>query len=159
MSKVKWGVIGAGGIADRRTIPGMMLAKNAELVAVMEVNKELAEKIRAKYNAKRAYDNVDDLLADEEVQAVYIASPVIYHKEQVIKAANAKKHILVEKPVAFSVEDGKELVELCKKNNVLIATRVYDEIPCLSSGNEKAGFRRQARTNRILQSAADLLVS
>jgi predicted dehydrogenase len=45
MSKVKWGVIGAGGIADRRTIPGMMLAKNAELVAVMEVNKELAEKI------------------------------------------------------------------------------------------------------------------
>jgi predicted dehydrogenase len=69
MSKVKWGVIGAGGIADRRTIPGMMLAKNAELVAVMEVNKELAEKIRAKYNAKRAYDNVDDLLADEEVQA------------------------------------------------------------------------------------------
>jgi predicted dehydrogenase len=122
MSKVKWGVIGAGGIADRRTIPGMMLAKNAELVAVMEVNKELAEKIRAKYNAKRAYDNVDDLLADEEVQAVYIASPVIYHKEQVIKAANAKKHILVEKPVAFSVEDGKELVELCKKNNVLIAT-------------------------------------
>jgi 1,5-anhydro-D-fructose reductase (1,5-anhydro-D-mannitol-forming) len=89
MSKVKWGVIGAGGIADRRTIPGMMLAKNAELVAVMEVNKELAEKIRAKYNAKRAYDNVDDLLADEEVQAVYIASPVIYHKEQVIKAANS----------------------------------------------------------------------
>ena len=48
-NKVKWGVIGAGGIADRRTIPGMMLAKNAELVAVMEVNMELAEKLRAKY--------------------------------------------------------------------------------------------------------------
>ena len=51
MKKVKWGVIGAGGIADRRTIPGMMLAENAELVAVMEINTELAEKIRAKYNA------------------------------------------------------------------------------------------------------------
>lgn len=122
MNKVKWGVIGAGGIADRRTIPGMVLAKNAELVSVMEVNMELAEKIRAKYNAKRAYDNADDLLADPEVQAVYIASPVIYHKEHVAKAAKAGKHILVEKPVAFSVEDGKELVELCKQKNVLIAT-------------------------------------
>lgn len=122
MSKVKWGVLGAGGIADRRTLPGMMLAKNAELVAVMEVNMELAEKLRVKYNAKRAYDNTDDLLADPEVEAVYIASPVLYHKEQVQKAANAGKHILVEKPVAFSVEDGKELIALCKEKNVLIGT-------------------------------------
>ena len=79
-NKVKWGVIGAGGIADRRTIPGMMLAKNAELVAVMEVNMELAEKLRAKYGAKRAYDDVDALLADPEVEAVYIATPVTCHK-------------------------------------------------------------------------------
>ena len=48
--KIKWGVIGCGGIADRRTLPGMMLAKNAELVAVMEVNMELSEKLREKYN-------------------------------------------------------------------------------------------------------------
>ncbi|HBN84447.1 MAG TPA: hypothetical protein DDZ89_11435 [Clostridiales bacterium] len=122
MNKVKWGVIGAGGIADRRTLPGLMLAKNAELVSVMEVNMELAEKLRVKYNAKKAFDNADDLLADPEIQAVYIASPVVFHKEHVQKAANAGKHILVEKPVAFSVEDGKELIELCKEKNVLIAT-------------------------------------
>lgn len=70
--KVRWGVVGAAGIADRRTIPGMLLADNAELIAVMEVNQELAEKIRSKYNAKRAYNNVDDLLADQEIDAVYI---------------------------------------------------------------------------------------
>ena len=75
MRKIKWGVIGAGGIADRRTLPGMMLAENAELVAVMEVNMELAEKLRGKYNAKVAYDNYEDLLANEEIEAVYIASP------------------------------------------------------------------------------------
>ena len=46
--KIRWGVIGAGGIADRRTIPGMMLCDNAELVAVMEINMELAEKLREK---------------------------------------------------------------------------------------------------------------
>ena len=62
--KVRWGVIGAGGIADRRTIPGMMLCDNAELVAVMEINMELAEKCRAKWGCKRAYDSEAALLAD-----------------------------------------------------------------------------------------------
>ena len=119
--KVKWGVIGAGGIADRRTLPGMMLAENAELIAVLEVNMELAQKLKAKYNAKRAYDNVDDLLADPEIEAVYIASPVTYHKEQAIKAAKAKKHILIEKPVAFTVADGEEVAAICKKEGVLAA--------------------------------------
>lgn len=120
--KVKWGVIGAAGIADRRTIPGMILAKNAELTAVMEINKELAEKISAKYNVEKAYDNVDDLLSDKEINAVYIASPVIFHKEQAIKAARAKKHLLIEKPVALSTVEGKEVLKICKEEGVLAAT-------------------------------------
>ena len=119
--KVKWGVIAAGGIADRRTIPGMMLAGNAELVSVMDINMELAEKIKMKYNAKRAYDNVDSLLADSDIDAVYIASPVIFHKEQAIKAARAKKHILIEKPVAITSTDGKVLLEICRKEGITIA--------------------------------------
>lgn len=122
MKKVRWGVIAAGGIADRRTIPGMMLADNAELVAVMEINMELAEKIRAKYNAKRAYDNVDAILADPEIDAVYIASPVNYHKEQAIKAAKAKKHILIEKPICMTVEDGEEVIRVCEQEGVKLAT-------------------------------------
>lgn len=121
MKKVRWGVIGAGGIADRRTIPGMMLADNAELVSVMEVNQELAEKIRAKYQARRAYDSVDALLADPEIDAVYIATPVIFHKEQMKKAIAAKKHILIEKPAALSIEDGRQLDSLCKSAGVKAA--------------------------------------
>ena len=50
MRKVKWGVIGCGGIADRRTIPGMMLAQNAELIAVMDANANAANKVKDKYN-------------------------------------------------------------------------------------------------------------
>ena len=122
MKKVKWGVIGAGGIADRRTIPGMMLAKNAELVAVMEINMELAEKLRAKYNAKRAYDNYKDLIADPEVECVYIASPVTNHLEQVIAAAEAGKHILCEKPIALSIEECNKAKEACEKAGILSAT-------------------------------------
>lgn len=121
MKRVKWGVIGAGGIANRRTIPGMLLAKNAELISVMEVNMELAESLRSKHSAKRAFDNVDDLLKDSEIDAVYIASPVVYHKEQAIKAARAKKHILLEKPVALSTQEAKEIKKVCEEEGVLIA--------------------------------------
>ena len=60
----------------------MMEAYNAELVAVMEINMELAEKLRATYNAKRAYDSAEALLKDPEVDAVYIASPVVLHAQQ-----------------------------------------------------------------------------
>ncbi len=87
--KVRWGVIGAGGIADRRTIPGMMLANNAELVAVMEIDRQQANRLKEKYGAKRAYDSEAELLADSEVDAVYIASPVVLNAKQAKMAAGA----------------------------------------------------------------------
>ena len=119
--KVRWGVIGAGGIADRRTIPGMMLCDNAELIAVMEINMELAEKCRAKWNCKRAYDSEADLLADPEIDAVYIASPVVLHARQAKAAADAGKHILIEKPLAMTSEEGRQVVEYCHAKGVKIA--------------------------------------
>lgn len=122
MKKVKWGIIGAGGIADRRTMPGMELAENAEIYAVMEVDISMAETLRDKYKAAKAYDNEADLLADPEVEAVYIASPVVYHKKQAFMAADAGKHILLEKPIALTVEEGQEVIDYCKEKGVLLAT-------------------------------------
>ena len=121
MKKIRWGVIGAGGIADRRTIPGMMLADNAELIAVMEINMELAEKCRAKWGCKRAYDNEAALLADPEIDAVYIASPVVLHARQAMASADAGKHILIEKPLAMTSEEGEKVVAYCESKGVKIA--------------------------------------
>ena len=121
MRKVKWGVLGAGGIADRRTLPGMMLSQHCELVAIMEVDEELAKKLAEKYHAKRYYTSVDALLADEEIEAIYIASPVKFHKEQVIAAAKAGKHVLCEKPIAAQVDDALMALAACKENKVLAA--------------------------------------
>ncbi|MBO4940958.1 MAG: Gfo/Idh/MocA family oxidoreductase [Clostridia bacterium] len=118
MNKVKWGVIGCGGIADRRTLPSMMLADNVELIAVMDTNKEAAERCKEKYNAKYAFDNYEELLALDEIQAVYIASPVFCHKEQAFAAAKAKKHILIEKPMALTSEESVEILDACKKEGV-----------------------------------------
>ncbi|MBP3580084.1 MAG: Gfo/Idh/MocA family oxidoreductase [Clostridia bacterium] len=119
--KVKWGVIGCGGIADRRTIPGMMLSDKVELVAVMDANMDVAEKCKEKYGAKYAFSNFEDVLAVSEIEAVYIASPVFFHKEQAIKAAKAKKHILLEKPVALTVAEAEEIKKACEENNVKIS--------------------------------------
>jgi predicted dehydrogenase len=118
MKKLSWGVIGAGGIADRRTLPGMMLAKNASLAAVMEIEAGPAEDLRKKYNAARAYVSAEELLEDPAVEAVYIASPVAAHYGQALAAAKAGKHILIEKPVALSLDQGKELVKICAEKKL-----------------------------------------
>ena len=121
MRKLRWGVIGAGGIADRRTLPGMMLAKNAELIAVMEVRAEDAERLRAKYGAKRAYTSDEALLDDPEIDAVYIASPVFLHARQAALAARRGRHVLLEKPLAMTADEAQRVVDECAAHGVRIA--------------------------------------
>ena len=118
--KIKWGVIGCGGIADRRTLPGMMLADNAELIAVMDTNFSAAQACKEKYGAKYAFDSEQELLALEEIQAVYIASPVFCHKEQAMTAAKAKKHILIEKPIGMTVAEAEEVAAFCEAQGVML---------------------------------------
>ena len=122
MNKLKWGVIGCGGIADRRTLPGMMLSEGSELIAVMDVNPDFAEKCKEKYKAKYAFTDYRELLALDEIEAVYIASPVFCHKEQAIAAAKAKKHILLEKPMGLSVADSEEIIAVCESEGVKLGT-------------------------------------
>ena len=121
MKKLRWGVIGAGGIADRRTIPGMMLAENAELIAVMDINAEQVEKIRQKYGATRGYTKEEDLLADPEVDAVYIATPIVLHAKQAKLAADYGKDILIEKPLAMTSDEGQAVIDYCERKGVKIA--------------------------------------
>ncbi len=118
MRKLKWGVIGCGGIARRKTIPGMMLANNLELVSVMDSVLPVAEEVKEEFGAKYAFDNYEAILAQDEIEAVYIASPVFFHKEQAIAAAKAKKHVFLEKPMAMTVEDAEEIKKACEENGV-----------------------------------------
>ncbi|MEG0987001.1 MAG: Gfo/Idh/MocA family oxidoreductase [Clostridia bacterium] len=121
MKKLRFGVIGAGGIADRRTIPGMMQSELCELTAVMEIHAEQAEKLRVKYGAKRAYTNEEDLLKDPGVDAVYIASPVVMHTRQVKMAADYGKHVLVEKPIGMTSAEGQAAVDYCAEKGIKLA--------------------------------------
>lgn len=117
MAKVKWGVIGAGGIADRRTIPGLLQASNSELTALMDVAN--TEALAAKYGVP-CYTKEEELLAHPGIQAVYIATPVHLHLEQIRKAAAAGKHILAEKPLCMNMAEARQAVDACKSAGVLL---------------------------------------
>lgn len=115
---VNFGVIGAGGIARRRTIPGMLRAKNCRLVAVMDPVDP--EGVAAEFNVSRAYRREADLLADPQVEAVYIASPAHCHARQIEMAAEAHKHVLCEKPLTLKLEQARKAVALCRRRRVFL---------------------------------------
>jgi len=122
MAKVKWGVIGAGGIARRRTIPeGITKAKNARLVAVMDVVKSVVEEVADEFKVKAAYTSEEELLADPNVEAVYIATPADAHRKQFEKAVKAGKHVLVEKPLAHTLKDAQAMARLAARSKVKCA--------------------------------------
>ena len=118
--KIAWGVIGACGIARRRTIPeGIVPAENASLEALTDVNEEGAREMAAKFGA-RVHKTLDELLSDRTVKAVYVATPNYLHKEHVLAAARAGKHVLCEKPLALNVADIREMIRACEQAGVLL---------------------------------------
>lgn len=115
--KIKWGVIGSGGIARRRTIPeGIWKARNAQLSAVFDINRQVNAEVAKEFDARRAA-NIGDLV-DGDIDAVYVATPAYLHAEHVRAAARAGKHVLCEKPLGMTVAEAKEMIALCKEMGV-----------------------------------------
>ena len=112
---INWGVIGAGGIARRRTIPeGIIPAENSKLIAVMDADKKITEEVAKEYNVK-AYFREKDLIRDKDIDAVYIATPVYLHAKQTIVALEAGKNVLCEKPMALTVKDCEKMIKTAEK--------------------------------------------
>ena len=120
MRRIKWGVLGTANIARGCTIPGMQLAENCELYAIAGRSLEKAEKFRAEFGFEKAYGSYEALLADPQVEAVYIPLPNTLHREWVIRAARAGKHILCEKPLAPTAEQAAEMQAVARENGVLL---------------------------------------
>ncbi|RAK08576.1 putative dehydrogenase [Halanaerobium saccharolyticum] len=119
MKKVKWGILGCANIARKAVIPGIIGADNSELYAVASRNKEKAADFAEEFDADKYYDDYQKLLEDEEIEAVYIPLPNGLHKEWTIKAAEAGKHILCEKPLSGkSKAEAEEMFAAAKKNKV-----------------------------------------
>lgn len=116
---IKWCVIGAGGIADRRTIPAILSDKNNKLVAIMEKSETLCKTLGEKYGVP-AYTDEETMLKECDCDAVYIGTPVFCHYRQAMLALKYGKHVFIEKPVALDSKQGRELVDAFKKAGKLI---------------------------------------
>jgi predicted dehydrogenase len=125
MSILKWGLIGCGDISERRVAPALRDLPNCELVAVNRQDYSKAESFAKKFGAKRWYEDWSDLINDDEIDAVYIATPVYLHAEQTIAAARAGKHILCEKPMAMSVAECDAMIEATSLHNVTLGVAYY----------------------------------
>ncbi len=120
MRKVKWGVLGTADIARGQTIPGMQLAEHCELYAIAGRKPEKAQSYKEQFGFRKAYGSYDELLADPEVEAVYIPLPNNIHCEWARKALQAKKHVLCEKPLAVSAAQAEEMFRTAEENGVML---------------------------------------
>lgn len=119
--KIRWGVLGSGGIARRRTIPeGIAKASNAELCAVAGLDTDRVRAVAAEYGAKACKSESE--LLESECEIVYIATPVHLHREQTRRAAEAGKHVFCEKPLALNVAEAQDMVDACRANGVSLGT-------------------------------------
>ncbi len=129
--RIGYAVVGLGGIAERAILPAFRHSRKSRLVALVSRDASRARRLAAKFRAPRAYgyDEYDRCLSDLDVQAVFIASVNAAHAEQAIRAAQAGKHVLCEKPMATSVDDCRRMIEACRRNQVrlMIAYRKYFE--------------------------------
>ena len=125
MNDVRWGLIGAGDIVRKRVAAAIRDSENSELVSISRGRPDLAEAAAADVGARKWFANWREQIADEEIDAVYIATPIFLHAEQTIAAAGAGKHVLCEKPMALSVGECNEMIDACRSNNVKLGIAYY----------------------------------
>jgi xylose dehydrogenase (NAD/NADP) len=120
-TQLKWGVLGCANIAIHRVIPGIQASATGDVVAIASREAEKAQKTAEKCGIPKAYSSYEQLLKDPAIDAVYIPLPNHLHKEWTIKAAQAGKHVLCEKPIALNHQEVKQMVEASEQAGVLLA--------------------------------------
>lgn len=117
MEKVRWGIISTANIAQSQLIPAMFRAQNAEVSAIASRNSKV-HAVASVLNIPKAYESYEEILDDPDIDAVYIPLPNHLHKEWVLKAAAAGKHVLCEKPAALTAADAEEMIAACQSAGV-----------------------------------------
>ena len=118
MRTIRWGVLGTADIARGQTIPGMQKAEHCGLYAIAGRSLEKARRFQEDFGFEKAYGSYDALLADPEVEAVYIPRPNDLHCEWTIRALQAGKHVLCEKPLAVSEAQAQKMFRTARENGV-----------------------------------------
>jgi predicted dehydrogenase len=116
--KVRWGVLGCSSTAIGKVIPAVQSSANVEVIAISSRNMEKAKENARVLGIKSAYGSYEELLADPDVDAVYIPLPNSLHCDWTVRAAKTGKQVLCEKPAAMSPEECEQMMKACQKNQV-----------------------------------------
>ncbi len=114
--KLKLGIAGIG-VGASEILPAMEQMPQFELVAAADINPRVLATFQQRYGAK-TYDSVDKMCADPDVEAVWVSTPNRFHAPHTIAAAKAGKHVVVEKPMAISLQEAAQMIEASSKNNI-----------------------------------------
>ena len=118
---VRWGVLSTSGHAANTVIPAMKAAPSGRVMAVASRDAERARTYAAAQGIPRSYGSYEALLADPDIDAVYLPLPNSLHREWTIRAAEAGKHVLCEKPLTLNAAEAEEVVAACRQAGVKLA--------------------------------------
>lgn len=117
---VRWGVFSAANIAVKYVIPAILSSQSEMLLALASRNPQRARELMAHLPSVRIYGDYESLLEDPEIEVIYNPLPNSLHAEWTIRALQAKKHVLCEKPLAVTAEQGAAMIEAARANGVLL---------------------------------------
>jgi predicted dehydrogenase len=122
--RIGYAVVGLGNLTRNAILPAFAHCKKSKLVALVSRDAKKASALRAKFKVPIHYpaSAYRDCLADRAIAAVYIVTPPALHEEFTVRAAEAGKHVLCEKPLAATAEQSARMVEVCRRNGVLLMT-------------------------------------
>ncbi|WP_116203298.1 Gfo/Idh/MocA family protein [Amycolatopsis circi] len=119
MTELRWGLLATGTIAAEFAA-GVEQSRHGVLAAVASRTAERARDFATRYEIPKAYGSYEELLADPDVDAVYVATPHAQHEEWAIRAIEAGKHVLCEKPLTLTAADAEKVIEAARNNDVFL---------------------------------------
>jgi predicted dehydrogenase len=115
MSKVRWGILSTSNFAQSKVIPALLKCESVEVAAVASRDQSKAYEAAARFGVPKAYGSYEELLADPEIEVIYNPAPNHLHVPWSIKALEAGKHVLCEKPIGLSAAEALQLLDASKK--------------------------------------------
>lgn len=125
MHAIRWGIIGCGDVTEVKSGPAFQKVNGSSLVAVMRRDAAKAADYAKRHHVPRWYKDADALIHDPEVDAIYIATPPHMHMEYTIRSAEAGKPVYCEKPLGFSYDQSKKMVDTCRRLHVPLYAAYY----------------------------------
>jgi 1,5-anhydro-D-fructose reductase (1,5-anhydro-D-mannitol-forming) len=123
---LRWGIIGIGNIVRSTMAPAMVVEPACELVAAVSRDQGRADQFVQEFGALFAYTDYDEMLANPEVDAVFIATPNLFHADQVVAAAAAGKHVFCDKPLGTNVADARRALDACESAGVSLGVNFHN---------------------------------